>query len=154
MRKLTFALAAALAATALPAFAQSGATTTRAMPACSVGDAVVWENTKTKAYHLRGDAYYGTTKHGRYACRSVAESAGYHASGSHAAGTMNTAGTSATTKPRTSRHMQPVAPMPAETAAAPGSETPKPASFKHHKRHHRTASPDPTTATPLPAATQ
>ena len=153
MLKLTFALAAAMAATALPAFAQSGATTTRAMPTCSVGDAVVWENTKTKAYHLQGDAYFGTTKHGRYACRSAAEGAGYHAAGSRAAGTTGTSGTTMTS-PGSSKRARPVAPLPAETAAAPDSETATPARSKHHRRHHGMASPGPMTASPLPASTQ
>lgn len=104
----------------------AGAQTGGAKPTCAAGDAVVWENTSTKAYHLPGDKYYGTTKHGAYACKSAADSAGYHLagakSGAKSAGAMTAS--------------------PEPTASATGS---------HHKHHHRAemmASP-----TPSPAAT-
>jgi hypothetical protein len=48
------------------------------MPSCAAGDPVVWENTKKKVYHLQGDKYYSTTKHGKYACKSAADAAGFH----------------------------------------------------------------------------
>jgi hypothetical protein len=48
-------------------------------------------------YHLEGDKYYGTTKHGQYACRSAADAAGYHAAGTKASATSHT--TSAPTSP-------------------------------------------------------
>src|SRR5450759_2303656 len=71
---LAHLLVATICATGLPVFAQSGS----AKPSCAPGDAVVWENTNTKAYLLPGDKYYGNTKHGAYACRSAADSGGYH----------------------------------------------------------------------------
>jgi len=69
--------AATAGAGAVPAIAQTGA-----MPTCAAGDPVVWENSKSKAYHLQGDSYFGKTKHGSYACKSAADSAGYHVAGS------------------------------------------------------------------------
>ena len=46
------------------------------------GDTVVWATlTKSKAYHLSGDRYYGKTRHGAYMCRKDAESAGMHQTG-------------------------------------------------------------------------
>jgi hypothetical protein len=39
-------------------------------------DEVVWLNTTSKIYHLKGTHYYGTTKHGEYACRKEADAAG------------------------------------------------------------------------------
>ena len=39
-------------------------------------DEVVWLNTKSKVYHLKGTHYYGTTKQGEYACRKEADAAG------------------------------------------------------------------------------
>ena len=41
-------------------------------------DEVVWLNTKSKVYHLKGTHYYGTTKQGEYACRKEADAAGDH----------------------------------------------------------------------------
>jgi hypothetical protein len=106
---------------AVPAFAQTAAT-----PSCAAGDPVVWENTssKSKVYHMQGDSYYGKTKHGTYACKSAADSAGYHASGSK---------TSTAPDAMTS-------PAPAASASA-----------KHHHKHHsKSASASPA---PSPAAT-
>ena len=39
-------------------------------------DEVVWLNMTSKIYHLKGTHYYGTTKHGEYACRKEADAAG------------------------------------------------------------------------------
>jgi len=59
-------------ATAAPAASST------AMPTCAAGDPVVWVNTKSKVYHVQGDSYYGTTKAGKYACKSAADAAGNH----------------------------------------------------------------------------
>jgi hypothetical protein len=39
-------------------------------------DEVVWLNMTSKIYHLKGTHFYGTTKHGEYACRKEADAAG------------------------------------------------------------------------------
>jgi hypothetical protein len=41
----------------------------------------VWVNTRSKAYHLASDPYYGRTKHGEYMCPSQAAQEGYHQAG-------------------------------------------------------------------------
>jgi hypothetical protein len=48
---------------------------------------VVWVNLKTKAYHEKGDPYYGRTKNGQYICKAAADAAGDHMAGSR--GSMN-----------------------------------------------------------------
>lgn len=116
IKYLCFIAAAALAAGA-PAGAQTAATASGTMPSCAAGDPVVWENTKSKAYHMQGDAYYGTTKHGKYACKSAADSTGFHAAGSSA---KSPAMHGAATSPM---------PMSAGVAASPMPGT--------HSRHHR-----------------
>ena len=55
-------------------------------------DAVVWVNTKTKAYHMSTDPMYGKTKKGTYMCESAAKAAGDHMAG----GKMNAAMPAAT----------------------------------------------------------
>ena len=42
------------------------------------GDAVVWVNPRSKAYHLQGDSFFGRTKHGSFMCRKAADAAGDH----------------------------------------------------------------------------
>lgn len=112
------------------------------MPACAPGDHVVWENTssKSKAYHLRGDRYFGATKHGAYACQSDAERAGYHAAKMRAgkAGPNAMGGDSADTSPQS-------APMAGATATPAVMTSPAAMTRKHHRRKHRgmMASPDP-----------
>ena len=39
-------------------------------------DSVVWVNTKTGVYHLRGERWYGATKDGAYVCRKDADAEG------------------------------------------------------------------------------
>lgn len=39
-------------------------------------DAVVWVNTKTGVYHLKGERWYGATKDGAYVCRKDADAEG------------------------------------------------------------------------------
>jgi hypothetical protein len=79
-RLAVFAFAALFGASLAPALAQTGSSSA-AMPSCSSGDPVVWENTagSKHVYHVSGDKYYGTTKHGKYVCESQAKSDGYHA---------------------------------------------------------------------------
>jgi hypothetical protein len=120
-----FVFAFALGMLSLAAHAQTGG----AKPSCATGDAVVWENTSTKVYHLQGDTYYGNTKHGAYACRSAADSAGYHLAGSK------------------SGAKTPAAMSASPTPLASGT----PAGMHHHKHHH--ASGAMASPTPSPAAT-
>jgi hypothetical protein len=42
-------------------------------------DAVVWTSRSGKSYHLSSSKYYGKTKHGFYACKMEADTAGFHA---------------------------------------------------------------------------
>ena len=42
------------------------------------GDAVVWVNPRSKAYHMQGDSFFGRTKHGSFMCKKAADSAGDH----------------------------------------------------------------------------
>jgi hypothetical protein len=39
-------------------------------------DTVVWLNTSSGIYHLKGERWYGRTKHGAYVCRKEADAAG------------------------------------------------------------------------------
>jgi hypothetical protein len=39
-------------------------------------DTVVWVNTKTGIYHLKGERWYGRTKDGAYVCRKEANAEG------------------------------------------------------------------------------
>jgi hypothetical protein len=39
-------------------------------------DTVVWVNTKTVVYHLKGERWYGATKEGVYECRRDADAEG------------------------------------------------------------------------------
>ncbi|MBD5606487.1 MAG: hypothetical protein IAI48_15560 [Candidatus Eremiobacteraeota bacterium] len=120
----TVFFAAAIAAGASSsAFAQATAT----QPTCGEGDVTVWENTSTKVYHLQGDKYYGKTKHGAYACKSAADSAGFHAAGSKSAKSASGAATSGA-----------VASPAAMASAAPAG--------KHHRHKKSTASPAPASA--------
>jgi hypothetical protein len=42
-------------------------------------DVVVWVNTSSKVYHYAGNADYGKTKRGGYACEKEASTSGFHA---------------------------------------------------------------------------
>ena len=49
------------------------------------GDTVVWVNLAgSKAYHAKGNRYYGKTKHGAFMCQKEADQSGFHAAGRHA----------------------------------------------------------------------
>ena len=79
---------AALAIVALmgaPALAKTSSMS-GTMPTCKSGDPVVWVNTKTKVMHVKGDAHYGATKAGMYACESDAMAKGAHMSGQKMSG--------------------------------------------------------------------
>lgn len=41
-------------------------------------DTVVWLNTNSRVYHLKGQVYYGHTKSGAYVCKKEADTAGDH----------------------------------------------------------------------------
>jgi len=41
------------------------------------GDDVVWVNLPAGIYNVQGERWYGTTRHGSFACRAEAEQAGY-----------------------------------------------------------------------------
>jgi len=40
------------------------------------GDTVIWLNTESAIYHLKGEKWYGRTKHGAYVCKKEAGAAG------------------------------------------------------------------------------
>lgn len=40
-------------------------------------DTVVWLNTNSGIYHLKGERWYGNTKYGAYVCKKEADAAGY-----------------------------------------------------------------------------
>lgn len=102
---IAFALPLAANASSHAPSSASGAT----MPSCATNDPVVWVNTKSKVYHSQGDAYFGKTKAGRYACTSKAISMGAHAVGAKTSGTpsgsaVDAPDDSATTAPLGSKH--------------------------------------------------
>jgi hypothetical protein len=123
-----FARAAALVALAPFSFPlASGAAT---MPVCAASDPVVWVNTSTHVYHRKGDRYFGTTKHGEYACESKAVASGAHASGAHASGSGKSAMSSAVT--------------PAPSDASDATDASPAPSKKHHHRSKASPAPDAT----------
>ncbi len=44
-------------------------------------DVVVWVNTPTGIYHLKGMRWYGNTNHGAYVCQKEGDQAGYRPTG-------------------------------------------------------------------------
>jgi hypothetical protein len=59
-----------------------GRFTTEADAAQSCGGSnVVWANTRSRAYHLSGDKYFGHTKHGSWMCMGTAKAEGFHQAG-------------------------------------------------------------------------
>ncbi len=138
----SFSIAALLcAAAAVPVPAS---TSTAVMPTCAANDPVVWENlSSSKVYHVQGDKYFGATKKGQYACKSAADAAGFHASGSKSSGTSSS--------------------TPAPAMATPSPMPSSSSKHHHHKKSKSTASPEPggvgaspnagTMNAPTPAAT-
>lgn len=114
--------------------AHADAASLGAMPSCGVGDTVVWENTssKTKAYHVRGDRFFGNTKHGAYACQSDAIKAGYHAAKMREGHT----GAARATSDGTADTMPAATPVGA-ASPMPGSMASPMTSGKHHRKHKR-----------------
>jgi hypothetical protein len=97
MRRLLIALAfAILVVCASPAVSSSGSTTNGLSARTAVAfsqipffdteeaaqkhcpaDTVVWLNTNSGIYHLKGERWYGRTKYGSYVCKKEADAAGY-----------------------------------------------------------------------------
>ena len=74
-------MAAPRASTTASATRANQFTTEAAAQAHCPGDAIVWENPRSRAYHPKGDRYFGHTKTGAYMCKRDADAAGMHASG-------------------------------------------------------------------------
>ena len=111
------------------------------MPSCRSGDPVVWVNSNSHVYHLKGDKYYGNTKAGDYECQSKAVAGGSHASGSSK--TASSKGTSS--KSASSMKRTPASIATSAAAVAPDTTTvTSPAPMKKKKKHSKTA------ATPAP----
>lgn len=55
-------------------------------PRCKSGDPVVWVNTNSHVYHLEGSKYYGSTKEGKYECKTAADTEGDHQAKNEAPG--------------------------------------------------------------------
>jgi hypothetical protein len=53
-----------------------GFDTESAAQAHCTSDTVVWLNTNSRVYHLKGQVYYGHTKVGAYVCKKEADAAG------------------------------------------------------------------------------
>lgn len=144
----TFSFITILSLALAPALANP-ASAAGVMPSCAAGDRVVWENTssKSKAYHVRGDRYFGTTKHGAYACQSDAEKAGYHAAKMRAGKMAGSAGNADDATDTTT-------PAMGATAAPAAMTSPSATTGKHHHRkHHPKANASPANASPDPSAT-
>ena len=119
-RLSTAVLVAALSLAVMPAFAATPAPVPNNL-GCAAGDPVVWLNTSSKVYHMSGDQYYGTTKSGKYLCKSAADAAGGHLAKASAVKTASPKGSPGA--------MMSPTPMPMAT------KTPKP------KKKHATPAP-------------
>ena len=75
LRLLVIPLALLLAPAPAFAFTPTYATEQDAAKACPT-DTVVWLNTASGVYHLKGQRWYGRTKSGGYACRKQADATG------------------------------------------------------------------------------
>ena len=67
-----------MVALAFEGSAQLFAVETEAQKHCPA-DVVVWVNTPTGIYHLKGMRWYGNTNHGAYVCQKEGDQAGYRA---------------------------------------------------------------------------
>jgi len=104
---LTLAAVALLGAPAFGQMTTSGSMTRSRMmtPHCSATNPVVWVNTRSHVYYMRGSAYYGKTTYGRYVCRSAATAMGAHRAGMMGANsTMQGSGTSGSMMPGSMMH--------------------------------------------------
>ena len=151
MQYLRLGLCALVLTTSVAAQATADST----MPSCGPGDSVVWENTSTKVYHAQGDAYYGKTKHGQYACKSDADKAGFHLSKSKSKGAASAATASPTDDASPSagkhhRHKSGTLASPAPGASPDAAASPAPAPTSSGKHHHRKKGATPS---PVPSAT-
>jgi hypothetical protein len=135
---LSLAMLAPTAASAKHHASASGSTAGSPNIVCPAGDATVWVNSKSNVYHYKGSSFYGTTKHGHYACESAARSSGGHAAKGESAG-----GPSAM-RPSSSSHMV-HSPMTAPAGMHPmvTHATPTPATHHFSFFHHKTATPAP-----------
>jgi hypothetical protein len=141
---LSFAFAAALAASSIPAFAQT-APGAAAQPSCPASDPVVWLNTDSNVFHLKGDRYFGTTKSGKYLCESQAVTAGgREAKKSVPPGAKSGIKTTDSSVPVT-------APAGKATLAPSVAATATPAGTKHHRKS-KLATPAPGAAAAVPGA--
>ena len=73
MRSILIGGLATLALACTPALAsqaaESGMNSMR-MPMCAASNPVVWVNTDSKMYYMKGERYYGKTKAGSFVCKS------------------------------------------------------------------------------------
>lgn len=71
-------LSTSMVALAFESSVQLFAGETEAQKHCPT-DVVVWVNTPTGIYHLKGMRWYGNTNRGAYVCRKEGDQAGYRA---------------------------------------------------------------------------
>jgi hypothetical protein len=149
---LSFTFIAALAASSVPAFAQTAAGTA-AVPKCPASDPVVWLNTDSKVFHVQGDRYFGTTKSGKYECRSQATAEGGRASKEQGKAGGTSATVAATPTPAAKRSLRSKlfgAPAAVTPAAVTATATPPATTKRHHKSK---VTPAPAALAPGAAAT-
>lgn len=122
VRFMTAAMVAAMTLAGLPASASSATPAPVPSLGCAAGDPVVWLNTSSKVYHESGDQYYGTTKAGKYMCKSAADAAGGHLAKASAVKTPKPKGS-----PGAMSSPAPMAPTPKPTKTPKAKKHPTPA---------------------------